>query len=51
VKFGGRYWARPPMGESRFDVSKRVHQSFSEYKEDYEESGISNLIIVTHGGL
>ncbi|KAL0488907.1 phosphoglycerate mutase [Acrasis kona] len=23
VEFGGRFWARPPLGESRFDVSTR----------------------------
>jgi broad specificity phosphatase PhoE len=26
IKFHGRFWARPPLGESRFDVAKRVHQ-------------------------
>jgi broad specificity phosphatase PhoE len=45
----GRYYARMPMGESRFDVSIRVHQFFGSLLRDYETKGIDDLVIVSHG--
>jgi broad specificity phosphatase PhoE len=48
-KFGGRFWARMPLGESRFDVATRVHQAFGTFHRDAEKHGIRNLIIVAHG--
>jgi broad specificity phosphatase PhoE len=43
--FGGRFWARVPMGESRFDVCRRVYHTLQPIRED----GIENVIIVSHG--
>ena len=47
--FGGRFWARMPLGESRYDVALRVHQSFGTFQRDAEKHGIENIVIVTHG--
>ncbi|MFC1672666.1 histidine phosphatase family protein [Pseudomonadota bacterium] len=47
--FGGRFWARMPGGESRFDVALRVHDFFGTIQRDAEKHGIHNLIIVGHG--
>lgn len=47
--FEGRYFARMPMGESRCDVSQRVHQFFGSLHRDVEKHGIRNLIVVSHG--
>lgn len=44
-KFKGRFWVRMPLGESRFDVAVRVHQSFGTFHRD----NINNIIVVTHG--
>jgi len=46
---GGRFWARMPLGESRFDVARRVHDLFNTFYRDAEFYGIHDLIIVTHG--
>jgi broad specificity phosphatase PhoE len=43
--FGGRFWARVPMGESRFDVCRRVYNCLPPIYED----GIEHVIIVSHG--
>jgi len=43
--FGGRFWARVPMGESRFDVCRRVYHTIQPIRED----GIEHVIIVSHG--
>jgi len=43
--FGGRFWARVPMGESRFDVCRRVYHTLQPIRED----GIEHVIIVSHG--
>lgn len=48
-KFEGKFWARMPLGESRYDVAVRVHQAFGTFYRDYERYGINNLIIVSHG--
>jgi broad specificity phosphatase PhoE len=47
--FGGRFWARMPLGESRYDVALRVHQAFGTFKRDAAKHGIDDLVIVTHG--
>lgn len=48
-EFEGRFWARMPMGESRWDVALRVHQAFGTWHRDAERHGIKDLIVVTHG--
>lgn len=48
-KFGGKFWARMPLGESRFDVAIRVHQFFGTMMRDFDKHGIENIIIVAHG--
>jgi broad specificity phosphatase PhoE len=45
----GKFWARMPLGESRFDVAVRVHQAFGTWHRDAERHGITDLIVVTHG--
>ena len=47
--FGGRFYAKLPMGESRFDVCQRVAQVLEQIKNDTIDHGIKNVIIVTHG--
>jgi len=46
---GGRFWSRPPNGESRFDVCQRVHQAFGTFHRDNDKHGIGNIIVVAHG--
>jgi broad specificity phosphatase PhoE len=48
-KFEGRFWARMPMGESRFDVALRVHQAFGSFHRDADRHGVENIIVVCHG--
>lgn len=48
-RFEGRFWARMPLGESRFDVAVRVHQAFGTFQRDRETKGIEDLIVVCHG--
>lgn len=48
-RFEGKFWARMPMGESRFDVALRVHQSFGTFHRDAERHGVENIIVVCHG--
>lgn len=45
----GRFWARMPLGESRFDVATRVHQAFGTFHRDCEKHNIKNIIVVCHG--
>lgn len=45
----GRFWARMPLGESRFDVAVRVHQAFGTFNRDSEKHGIKNIVVVCHG--
>ena len=47
-KFEGRFWARMPLGESRFDVSLRVHQAFGSWQRDVKD-GVKTIIVVSHG--
>jgi len=45
----GKFWARMPLGESRFDVAVRVHQAFGTFKRDEEKHDIDTIIVVAHG--
>lgn len=49
VEFEGKFWARMPLGESRFDVAIRVHQAFGTFQRDAMSHGIEELIVVCHG--
>lgn len=46
---GSRFWARMPLGESRFDVAARVHQSFGTLQRDADRHGIDTVVVVCHG--
>jgi len=48
-RFGGKFWARMPQGESRFDVAKRIHQAFGTFHRDAEHHGIHDIIVICHG--
>jgi 2,3-bisphosphoglycerate-dependent phosphoglycerate mutase len=48
-KFEGKVWAKLPMGESRMDVSRRMHQAFGTFKRDAEKHDIHNIVVVGHG--
>lgn len=48
-RFDGKFWARLPLGESRFDVAVRVHQAFGTFHRDAARHGIEHLIVVAHG--
>ena len=48
-RFGGKFWARMPQGESRFDVAKRIHQAFGTFHRDALEHGIHELVVICHG--
>lgn len=48
-KHGGRFWARMPMGESRFDVTVRIHGVFGSFHRDSERHGIDNIVVICHG--
>ncbi len=48
-KFEGGFWARMPLGESKFDLCLRVHQSFGTFHRDVTSSGIQDVIVVAHG--
>lgn len=47
--FDGRFWARLPLGESRFDVAQRVHQAFGTFQRDAQRHGIDRIIVACHG--
>jgi len=47
--FEGKFWARMPLGESRFDVATRVHQAFGTFHRDHDKHGVENIIVVCHG--
>jgi 2,3-bisphosphoglycerate-dependent phosphoglycerate mutase len=47
--FEGKFWARMPLGESRFDVARRVHELFGTIKRDEARHGIDTVLIVAHG--
>lgn len=48
-RFDGRFWARMPLGESRFDVTLRVHQMFGTWVRDAERHGVNTIVVVSHG--
>jgi broad specificity phosphatase PhoE len=48
-RFEGKFWARMPLGESRFDVAQRVHQAFGTFHRDALEHGIRELVVICHG--
>lgn len=45
----GRFWARMPLGESRFDVAVRVHQAFGTFHRDADKHGVNDIVVVCHG--
>lgn len=47
--FEGGFWAKMPLGESKFDLCVRVHQAFGTFHRDAKKHKIKNLIIVAHG--
>ncbi len=47
--FEGKFWARLPMGESRFDVATRVHQAFGTFHRDSAKHGIEAIVVICHG--
>eukprot|EP01121_Diplochlamys_sp_Union-15-3_P022485 TRINITY_DN9593_c0_g1_i1.p1 TRINITY_DN9593_c0_g1~~TRINITY_DN9593_c0_g1_i1.p1 ORF type:complete len:408 (-),score=60.85 TRINITY_DN9593_c0_g1_i1:89-1312(-) len=49
ASYGGRFWASVPLGESRFDVCRRVHQGCTYIHRDVIHYGTQNAIIVAHG--
>lgn len=49
IRHEGRFWARMPQGESRFDVAVRVHEAFGTFHRDAERHGVKNIIVVCHG--
>lgn len=49
VRWEGEFWARMPLGESRFDVAQRVHQAFGTFHRDRDKQGIEDIIVVAHG--
>jgi len=48
-RFGGKFWARMPQGESRFDVAQRIHQAFGTFHRDAQAHGIRDLVVICHG--
>jgi len=48
-RFGGRFWAKVPLGESRFDVCLRVCRAFGSFYRDAIRHSITDLVIVSHG--
>ncbi|TXH14261.1 MAG: histidine phosphatase family protein [Hyphomicrobiaceae bacterium] len=49
AKHGGRFWARMPLGESRFDVAQRVRQFFGTLHRDKRKHKINTVVVVCHG--
>ena len=47
--FEGKLWPKMPLGESRFEVAQRVHQSFGTFHRDAEKHNIKNIVVVAHG--
>ena len=45
----GRFWARMPLGESRFDVAIRIHEAFGTFHRDADRHGINDIIVICHG--
>ena len=51
TEHSGRFYAKPPNGESRYDVCIRAHQFFGTIIRDAERSqnAVPNVFIVSHG--
>ena len=51
VKHKGHFYAKPPNGESRYDVCVRMHQFFGTVVRDAEkaENHVANIFVVSHG--
>lgn len=47
--YQGRFWARMPLGESRFDVAVRVHEAFGTFLRDQQRHNIDTIVVVSHG--
>lgn len=45
---GGKFYAKMPQGESRFDVAVRMRLFIESLNKDYR-TGIENVVIVSHG--
>lgn len=50
-EFNGRFWARPPQGESLFDVYERVSDVASMIRFAYKRNAISTFVIVAHANV
>lgn len=48
-RYGGKFYAKNPCGESRADVCDRVHMFSGTIKRDLEKHHISDVIVVCHG--
>lgn len=48
-KHEGKFWARMPLGESRFDVAIRVQQAFDTFYREAKHNKIENIIVICHG--
>ncbi len=48
-RFEGKLWPKMPLGESRFEVCQRVHQSFGTFQRDASRHGIETIVVVGHG--
>ena len=48
-RHGGEFWARMPLGESRFDVALRIRLFFGTIQRDAEKSDVHDVIVVCHG--
>lgn len=46
---GGKFFAKPPMGEAPYDVAIRIQPFFGTIKRDYEKHGVNTLFVFTHG--
>lgn len=49
VQNQGKFYARPPLGESPYDVAIRIHQFMGTIYRDYERHGVDTLFVFTHG--
>ncbi len=45
----GRFWARMPLGESRFDVALRIRLFFGTIQRDAEKNDLHTVVVVCHG--
>jgi len=45
----GKFYAKPPEGESPFDVAIRIHQFLGTIYRDHERHGVDTLFVFTHG--